>query len=225
MMKKGFALVLALCMVLSLAACGSASSSGQASAGSAPSDSAASDSTPDSVADSAASEESAAEFPVPTEGDPEPYRLGFDMTSIVPEGCTKVVNEDGLYLYMMPSEQTGETMVNYINETVIPAIAAISDQGACVMDAGIDSEERVRLFSPYDSYGYSNVDGVQKSWCIADGEQAGTEWLLSANNLLLNVYHVRDGVLYNAITTVKKDGQALCVTLVEDPLQNFKVVE
>ena len=221
MMKKGFALMLALCMVLSLAACGSASSA--PSGASAPS----AGSEPASAVSEAeaAEEESPAEFPVPTEGDPAPDRLGFDMTSIVPEGCTKVVNEDGLYLYMMPSEQTGETMVNYINETLMPVIAAISDQGACVMETDIDSEERVRLFSPYDSYGYSNVDGVQKSWCIADGEQAGTEWLLSANNLLLNVYHVRDGVLYNAITTVKKDGQALCVTLVEDPLQNFKVVE
>ena len=147
------------------------------------------------------------------------------MTSIVPEGCTKVVNEDGLYLYMMPSEQTGETLVNYINETLMPALAALSDQGACLAKAGIDSEERKQMYCPYDSYGYSNVDGVQKCWYIVGGELAGTEWLLLADNLLLNVYYVRDGVLYNAITTVKKDGQALCVTLVEDPLQNFKVVE
>lgn len=214
MMKRMLAFMLTICMLLSLAACGSSSSSGQASAGGAPADS-----TPSS----AAPEASAAEFPVPTEGDPAPEHLGVDMTSIVPEGCTKVVNDDSLYLYMMPSEQTGETLVNYINETLMPALAALSDQGVCLTKS--DIEERVQLYCPLDSYGYSNEDGAQMYWWIVDGEQFGTPTLMSADNLLVNVYYVLDGVLYNAITTVKADGQAICVTPFKEPFQNFRVVE
>lgn len=219
MMKKRLALLLACLMLFTLTACG-----GESPAAPNGGTSQSSDSGQENIeTPQGEEEESVPSFSVPTEGDPAPEHLGVDMTSIVPEGCTKVVNDDSLYLYMMPSEQTGETLVNYINETLMPALAALSDQGVCLTKS--DIEERVQLYCPLDSYGYSNEDGVQMYWWIVDGEQFGTPTLMSADNLLVNVYYVLDGVLYNAITTVKADGQAICVTPFKEPFQNFRVVE
>lgn len=48
------------------------------------------------------------------------------MAHLVPESCTKVVYDEWVYLFPISPEFTAEMLVNFINESLIPEIEAIS---------------------------------------------------------------------------------------------------
>lgn len=51
----------------------------------------------------------------------------------MPEDCTEVVYNGGVYIYKLSSAPTSETMVNFINEMLIPEVEACSDTGECLV--------------------------------------------------------------------------------------------
>lgn len=62
------------------------------------------------------------------------------MAHLVPEGCTKVVYDEWVYLFQISPELTAEMLVNFINESLIPEIEAISDNGAYLMKENTGNE-------------------------------------------------------------------------------------
>ena len=210
-----------LMMGISLAACGGAPSAAQGEEASQAADS--------GQENGEAGQESVSSFPVPTQGDPAVMSSGINMTHLVTEGCTEVINDGGVFLYKMSSQPTGETLVNFINETLIPEIVAISDNGACLVrdSSGNDAlglGAGVQPYRAFDSFGYTSLDGEEYAYWIVDGEQFGNERHLYGDSMLLDVRYVYDGVLYDAITRVRPDEQAISVTPFEEPSQNFEII-
>ena len=165
--------------------------------------------------------------------DPEKYgELVGTRAGNVPEGCTEVVYDGGVYIYKLSSAPTSETLVNFINEKLIPEIQACSDTGTCLVKdpSGNDVlglERGVTPFRAFDSFGYRVSDsGAEYAYWIIDGEQFANERQLSGGGTkLLDVRYVYDGVLYDAITKVREEDQAISVTPFEEPNQEFEIVE
>ena len=68
--------------------------------------------------------------------------------------------------------------------------------------------------------------GAEYAYWIIDGEQFANERQLSGGGTkLLDVRYVYDGVLYDAITKVREEDQAISVTPFEEPNQEFEIVE
>lgn len=226
MSKKVMTIILALSMFFCLAACGRNSSEVQ-NKGTSQND----DSGQESEAVSQEEEESALSFPVPTQGEPPAIGSGINMVNLVPEGCVEVVYNEGVYLFKMSSMPTGETMVNFANELLIPEIQASSDTGTCLVrdpasNDVLGLERGVIPFRAFDSFGYRVSDGgAEYISNLIGGEQFGNEWLLMGSIKLLDVRYVYDGVLYDAITQVKEEEQAISVTPFEEPNQKFEIIE
>lgn len=218
MYKKILALILAVFMLFVLVGCGGAPSEGEAA-----------QSAEDGQANVAA-EESAPSFSVPTQADPPAVYQGINMVNLVPEGCTEVIYNEGVYLYKFSSQPTGEMLVNFINELLIPELEAKSDNGVCLVKdpngkdpLGLGTS--VTSYHAFDSFGYTVSNGNEYAYFVIDGEQFGSERHLQGNSMLLDTRYVYDGVLYDAITRVNFDQQAISVTLFEEPSQNFEIIE
>ena len=224
MHKKGLALVLAAFLLLALAGCGGS----PAEEDTVP----AADSVQENAEEEQTVQESAAAFPVPTQNDPPAAAGGINMVNLLPEDCTEVIYDGGVYIYKLSSPPTSETLVNFINETVIPEIQACSDTGTVLVrdpasneDLGL--ERGVIPFRAFDSFGYrvSDSGAEYASWLI-DGQQFANEQQLSGGSMkLLDVRYLYDGVLYDAITKGREEDQAISVTPFEEPNQNFAILE
>ena len=129
MMKKQLALLLACLMLFTLTACG-----GESPAAPNEGTSQSSDSGQENIeTPQGEEEESVPSFSVPTQNDPPAVYEGINMVNLVPEGCTEVVYDGGVYIYKLSSAPTSETLVNFINEKLIPEIQACSDTGTCLV--------------------------------------------------------------------------------------------
>ena len=228
MMKKQLALLLACLMLFTLTACG-----GESPAAPNEGTSQSSDSGQENIeTPQGEEEESVPSFSVPTRNDPPAVYEGINMVNLVPEGCTEVVYDGGVYIYKLSSAPTSETLVNFINEKLIPEIEACSDTGTCLVKdpSGNDVlglERGVTPLRAFDSFGYRVSDsGAEYAYWIIDGEQFANERQLSGGGMkLLDVRYVYDGVLYDAITKVREEDQAISVTPFEEPNQEFEIVE
>lgn len=227
MMKKQLALLLACLMLFTLAACG-----GESPAAPNEGTSQSSDSGQENIeTPQGEEEESVPSFSVPTQNDPPAVYEGINMVNLVPEGCTEVVYDGGVYIYKLSSAPTSETLVNFINEKLIPEIQACSDTGTCLVKdpSGNDVlglERGVTPLRAFDSFGYRVSDsGAEYAYWIIDGEQFDERQLSGGGMKLLDVRYVYDGVLYDAITKVREEDQAISVTPFEEPNQEFEIVE
>lgn len=227
MMKKQLALLLACLMLFTFAACG-----GDSPAAPNEGTSQSSDSGQENIeTPQGEEEESVPSFSVPTQNDPPAVYEGINMVNLVPEGCTEVVYDGGVYIYKLSSAPTSETLVNFINEKLIPEIQACSDTGTCLVKdpSGNDVlglERGVTPLRAFDSFGYRVSDsGTEYAYWIIDGEQFDERQLSGGGMKLLDVRYVYDGVLYDAITRVREEDQAISVTPFEESNQKFEIVE
>ena len=93
MMKKQLALLLACLMLFTLTACG-----GESPAAPNEGTSQSSDSGQENIeTPQGEEEESVPSFSVPTQNDPPAVYEGINMVNLVPEGCTEVVYDGGVY--------------------------------------------------------------------------------------------------------------------------------
>ena len=218
MMKKRLALLLACLMLFTLTACGGESPAAPNEGTSQSSDSGQENmETPQGEEEEEeGEEESVPSFSVPTQNDPPAVYEGINMVNLVPEGCTEVVYDGGVYIYKLSSAPTSETLVNFINEKLIPSNNDV-----------LGLERGVTPFRAFDSFGYRVSDsGTEYAYWIIDGEQFANERQLSGGGTkLLDVRYVYDGVLYDAITKVREEDQAISVTPFKEPNQKFEIVE
>lgn len=222
MYKKGLALVLAAFLLLALAGCGGSPGEEETVP--------AADSVQENAEEEQKPQEDAA-FPVPTQNDPPSVAGGINMVNLLPEDCTEVVYDGGVYIYKLASPPTGETLVNFINEKLIPGIQACSDTGTVLVQdpAGREAfglEWGAVPFRAFDSFGYGVSDsGREYAYWLIDGQQFANERQLSEGSRLLDIRYLYDGVLYDAITKVREEDQAISVTPFEEPNQDFAIVE
>ena len=108
MMKKRLALLLACLMLFTLAACGGESPAAPNEGTSQSSDSGQENmETPQGEEEEEeGEEESVPSFSVPTQNDPPAVYEGINMVNLVPEGCTEVVYDGGVYIYKLSSAPT-----------------------------------------------------------------------------------------------------------------------
>ena len=211
MFQKPLVFLLAAMMLFALAACGGgptvSESGGQENT-----------ETPD-----------APSFSVATEGEPPGVYGGVVMANAVPEGCTKLVYSEGRFCFEMPSEPSMKTIVDYVNEKVMPEIAAISDDGECltkdntgtdVLGIGVGTQ----AFRAFESVGYEVVDGAEYVYPVVNGQSFGTKRLVSST-WLLDVRYVYDRVLYHVIVSAYPEEQEISVTILEEPSQNYEIKE
>lgn len=212
MLKKIMKIVLALSVLLCLTACGNNQDEG----------------TSQSTGEE--KNESDLSFSVPTINDPPAIAKGINMVNLVSEECVEVTYDEGVYIYKFSSQPTGETLVKFINELLIPGIEACSDTGECLVrdntgNDGLGLGIGVTQYRKFDSFGYRTSDGKEYAYWIIDGEQFSDERYLYEGSRLLDVRYEYNGKLYNAITAVKEEKQSISVTPIEEPNQKFEIIE
>lgn len=212
MLKKLLALIITSVMIFVLSACGGNPSSGE-NGGVSEDDS-----------------KSTSSISVPTQGEPPAVYKGVNIADIVPDDCAELIYSEEVFNFKMSSDVTEETMVDFINENLIPAISEIADNGACLVkeDSGGDFfgiGTGTQPYSTFDSFGYFEAEGIEYIDWIKDGEKLGKERQLSKSLMLLDVRYVYDGVLYNAITHAYPDEQRITVIFIEETNQNYEIIQ
>lgn len=212
MLKKILALLMASIMLFVLAACGGNPPGGETGG------------TTENE------EKDVPSFSVPTEGDPPSAYKGVNIADIVPDDCAELIYSEEVFNFKMSSEVTAETMIDFINAKLIPAISEIADNGACLVkeDSGGDFlgiGTGTQPYSTFDSFGYFEAEGIEYIDWIKDGEKLGKERQLSKSLMLLDVRYVYDGVLYNAITHAYPDEQRITVIFIEETNQNYEIIQ
>lgn len=221
-MKKAFALLFALMMFVSLAACGGPSAAQSNGASQAAGSGQGNAKAPEEP-------EHTSPFPVPTEGQPPAVRHGVNMANIVPDGCTKLVYRENMFFCQMASEPSVRALVDYFNEKVMPEIEAISDDGRCLVDDDSGSDvlgigSGIQVYRAFDSIGYEVSDGNEYTYSIADGKVFGWKQPVS-NHILLRTRYVYDGVLYQLIADAGlAEEPEICVMIFEEYSQKFRII-
>lgn len=212
--KKTLVLLLALIMTLSFAACGGTQPTGEKGE------------------TSGSGDENVLTFSVPTEGEPPVVKNGVNVTNVVPEGCTKLVYYEEVHFFEMPSDVEAEMFINYFNETIMPEVEAIADDGKCLTkdrNAGSDPlgiGAGTTVYRSFDSVGYKiSEDGSVYVYDMADGE--AVDYGRSLNSIcLLETRYVYGGVLYHLIISVDEaDTKNIKLVLYEEHSQNFEITD
>lgn len=224
MLKELLALMLAALIVFALTACGNNTPADE-DEGTAQTAGSGQENTGTTEGES----ESEPSFSVPTEGDPPVVKNGINVTKVVPEGCTKLVYYEEVHFFEMPSDVEAEKFINYFNETIMPEVEAVADDGKClVKDSNAGSDPLgigagTTVYRSFDSVGYKISDGTVYVFNVADGEAIDYERSLNSI-FLLETRYVYGGVLYHLIISVdEEDTKNIKLVLYEEYSQNFEI--